>query len=388
MRQHILLLDDDEAFRDELAGELEYCGHICQKAAHAEQILAPQWYRADAAIIDLVLDGDDGPAFLRRMQAVRPQPQLVLVSGHDPMVLNAAARATRALGYDVLAALTKPLSVNELLAVLEGIPKKPRRAQSEPALEPANLKEAMRRYEIAVVFQPKIGLSDGVCRGVEAQLRWDSPQFGSVSALRCTQLADQGGLAAELADVLVEKALGMAASWQGHALAPAVSIALSARLLDDPGIAGKLQDRVHRHGIVPSRVIFALCETETLGTAGPALEAITRLRLAGFGISLADFGTGQNRFERFIGLPATELTLDRRLADAVLTPHGRRIVQGIIAMCHALGMQCVAEGVETAEQAQTLRRLGCDMGQGLYLGHPQSGRAIRALLPVSVDVVC
>lgn len=392
MRQNILVLDDDNAFREELVGELEYGRYACRSAARPEQILQADWQWADVAIVDLGLaGGDDGPAFLRRMRAVRPEPDLVLVSGHDPMVLNAATRAARDLGYVVLAALGKPLSLNELLQTLEGIEKcgsRRRPATDQPKPEPEDIVKALRANELSTVFQPKISLKDGICRGVEAQLRWDSAKYGVVPASQCVQLAEQSRRIAELTGFVFDQALAAAAAWQCHAHAPVISITLPAGLLENISIIADVVKRVQHYGIPACRVTFGLNETTAVKMCGKVLETITRLRLAGFGLSLEDFGAGQNRFERFIALPLTELKLDRRFADAVLTSHGARILQGIAAMCHSLGMQCVADGVETPEQAQALRRLGCDMGLGWFLGRPVAGLAIRGLLPDTVDIVC
>jgi EAL domain-containing protein (putative c-di-GMP-specific phosphodiesterase class I) len=96
------------------------------------------------------------------------------------------------------------------------------------------------------------------------------------------------------------------------------------------------------------------------------------LRLAGFGLSLDDFGEGENRFDRLLDLPLTELKLDRRFVRALDTPHGVQIAAGMIAFARALGVKCVAEGVETLDQAVLLRELGCDQGQGLLFGRPNS----------------
>ncbi len=120
------------------------------------------------------------------------------------------------------------------------------------------------------------------------------------------------------------------------------------------------------------RVTFELTETAAAQLSGVALESLVRLRLAGFGLSLDDFGAGQNRFDRLIDAPITELKLDRSFAEKVETEAGARIVRGLAAFAHALGARCVAEGIETEAQRTAFRDTGCDVGQGWLLGRPTS----------------
>ena len=233
-----------------------------------------------------------------------------------------------------------------------------------------DLRQALARDEISVVYQPQIALVSGELAGVEVLARWRSPLFGDVSPERFIALAETSGQIGLLTDMVVDQVAGNVAAGKGDAFPARISINLSGSLLDDDTLVGRLIATVRRHGLAPERFVFELTETAATCLRGCALETLARLRLAGFGLSLDDFGTGENRFERLLDAPITELKLDRRFAGDVMKPHGRKIVRGLVALAHSLGAICVAEGIETEEQLREFHEAGCDVGQGWCLGRP------------------
>jgi EAL domain-containing protein (putative c-di-GMP-specific phosphodiesterase class I) len=376
---NILLIDDDAAFGEALAEGLIDRGCDCRAFTDQEDMMVTDWQWADFAIVDLQLGDDrDGPQLLRRCFNAETMPALILVSGFDPMVLDAAGRVAGDIGYRVAATLPKPISIDHLADVLM----QARLPATEPAFRnsfPVNvedLDEALAREEISVVYQPQIALDSGALVGFEALARWRSPHLGDVSPECFVAVAEASGLIGRLTDMVVDQVSGTVAGWSRGEWPERISINLSGSLLRDDQLVDRLVNMVRHHDLAPQRIVFELTETSAASLRGRALEALTRLRLAGFGLSLDDFGTGENRFERLLDAPITELKLDRRFAHDVTMPHGQRIVRGLAALAHSLGAICVAEGIETEQQLRAFRDAGCDVGQGWCLGHPLSAEAI------------
>ncbi|HJS10497.1 EAL domain-containing response regulator [Sphingopyxis sp.] len=376
---NILLIDDDAAFGDVLAEGLIDRGCDCRVFTSPGELTGADWQWADFAIVDLQLGDDrDGPQLLRRSFSADATPALILVSGFDPMVLDAAARAVADIGYQVAAALPKPISIDRLTEVVREtqMHRTEAVAMTAPLVTADDLRQALARKEISVVYQPQVALGTGDLAGFEVLARWYSPRLGEVSPELFVSLAEASGLIGLLTGLIVDQVAETAAQWTGDRVPPNFSINLSGSLLDEIDLVDRLVSTVRRHGLPPERIVFELTETATASLRGCALETLTRLRLAGFGLSLDDFGTGENRFERLLDAPITELKLDRRFAAEVVKPHGMRIVRGLAALAHSLGAICVAEGIETEEQLRAFHDAGCDVGQGWCLGRPLSLQAI------------
>ncbi len=370
---NILLIDDDVAFGEVFAEGMTDRGCACRTYTSPAELTDADWQWADFAVVDLQLGDDhDGPQLLRRSFAAGPMPDLVLVSGFDPVVLDIAARAAADIGYRVAAALPKPISLVRLTEVLREakLPRTETASRTDRLVTAEDLRQALARDEISIVYQPQIALVSGELAGFEVLARWRSPHFGEVSPEHFIALAETSGLIGPLTDSVVDRVAGHVAAWNGDTFPARISINLSGSLLDDDELVGRLVRAVRRHGLFPERFVFELTETAATSLRGRPLETLARMRLAGFGLSLDDFGTGENRFERLLDAPITELKLDRRFATEVMKPHGRKIVRGLVALAHSLGAICVAEGIETEEQIREFHEAGCDVGQGWCLGRP------------------
>lgn len=188
--RRILILEDDDELRSLTVEALSEHGHWCRTASQPGHLTPADWRWADVAIVDLRLrDGGDGSSLLRQMLGVTPAPKLLLLSGYDAMVLHTTARAARDLGYDVLDALTKPISMNRLAGILGDIVDRTRAPpRTAPvAFGPEDLRRALDKGEITMVYPPKIHLASGTCIGVKALVRWHCPGKGDISAQRSSQ---------------------------------------------------------------------------------------------------------------------------------------------------------------------------------------------------------
>lgn len=375
----ILVVDDDADFAALLAEGLADRGHACRVWTDPTRLSAADWAWADVAVVDLQLgQGQDGPRVLRRLSLMKSRPRVVLVSGFDVLVLAAASRTADAMGYDVAGAFAKPIAIGALAAAVAATPPDRVAAAPRAPIAAGDLAEGLDRGEIGVVFQPKVDLANGACAGFEALARWSSPVLGAVSPDRFVATAEATNLADRLTEAVFEQVLKAAAAWAAVGFAPPVSVNLSGAMLENDGVVETLSGLAARFGIHPRQITFEITETAAMPMRGRALEAVTRLRLAEFGLSLDDFGMGENRFERLLGLPLSEVKLDQRFAQLATKPHGRRLVSGLAALVRGLGARCVAEGIEDDAQLRAFREAGCDVGQGWRLGRPMSSAACVA----------
>lgn len=220
--------------------------------------------------------------------------------------------------------------------------------------------------ELEIHFQPIVDLTTDRIVSVEALARWDSIDLGEVTPIEFIRIAEQLGVIHEFSDVLLKRALVGAASLpKGIDL----SFNLSAVEIGKAGTAERLISIVDQSGFPLERVQFEVTETAILSDIGAAREQMSKLREAGCKMALDDFGAGQTSISYLRDLNFDVVKLDGSLSsDIVECPRARRVLRGLVHLCHSVGSKCVAEHIETMEQLAHIRAMSCDMGQGYLLG--------------------
>ncbi len=249
----------------------------------------------------------------------------------------------------------------------------------------ADLRLALQRDELFVVYQPVVRLQhDGPCN-VEALVRWRHPVRGLVSPLDFIPVAEESGLITALGAFVLRTACRQLAAWQQQlgALAPrSVAVNLSAVQLRLPGLAADVQAVLADSGLPPAALQLEV--TESLAAQDEtARERLREIKALGVRIALDDFGTGYSSLACLHQLPVDTVKIDRSfVSHAERSDYHRVLIEATIRVARTLGMDTVAEGIETASQAALLRRLDCDRGQG-YLWSPPLGAdaLVRWLLP-------
>ncbi|MFS2217190.1 putative bifunctional diguanylate cyclase/phosphodiesterase [Telluria sp. Tellsp104] len=247
----------------------------------------------------------------------------------------------------------------------------------EPAHEQLSLIGDMRRAlaagEFTLAYQPKLALGSGRIVAVEALLRWQHPERGSIAPARFIPFAEQTGFIREITPWVLESAVRQAAAWHAAGLDIAVSANLSTLDLLDPHLGRRVRDLLEAH-VVPARRL-CLEITESALMDDPALAQAHLDELAGLGIKLSidDYGVGQASLAYLKSLPVDELKLDHSFITAITeSPRNAAIVESTIMLSHALGLTVVAEGVETPAELRWLREHGCDIAQGYGIGRPMT----------------
>ncbi len=247
-----------------------------------------------------------------------------------------------------------------------------------------DLRAALSRGEMELVYQPIMHVETGAIAGFEALVRWDHPELGPVQPDAFVPLAEELGLIGELTDVVLEKAVRDLGVWQrafrtAGSLYVAVNITSLALLNTD--FARRLKALLEREDIAPETLRLELTEATILQDPERGRRMVEMLADMGVRVACDDFGTGYSSLAIIRDLPFSTLKLDRSLfVSEVDALRAAIILRSIVDMAHALDMEVVAEGIETAEQLALVRDLGCDFAQGWHVARPMTARKVTETL--------
>ena len=234
----------------------------------------------------------------------------------------------------------------------------------------SGLRRALHDQRLHMVYQPKVSLRDGGLRQVEALVRWEDPELGTVKPSRFVPLAEEHGLIDELTQWGLRRILRQWLEWREHGFDTCIAFnisALSLQHLDFPDLV----ERMCRALDVPTdRLVLELTEGATQPLV-KLMDALTRFRIKGIGLAIDDFGTGYSSLMQLRQLPFTEVKIDQAfVADVPYSRDSRLIIQAVTELAHGLGLTATAEGVETIDQLRLVRELGCDFVQGYLIAPP------------------
>jgi EAL domain-containing protein (putative c-di-GMP-specific phosphodiesterase class I) len=232
------------------------------------------------------------------------------------------------------------------------------------------LERALLNGRLHMVYQPKVSLKDGALKRVEALVRWEDPELGSVPPSRFVPLAERHGLIDDLTQWGLRTTLRQWRKWQDQGLDTDLAFNISAISLDQLDFPD-LVERMCRALEVPTeRLVLELTEGATQPLI-KLMDTLTRFRIKGIGLAIDDFGVGYSTLMQLRQLPFTELKIDRFfVTDAPHEHDSALIVRSIIDLAHGLGLSVTAEGVETPAQLRLLRALDCDIAQGYLVSQP------------------
>lgn len=249
-----------------------------------------------------------------------------------------------------------------------------------------DLRGAVGRDELVVVYQPEVDLATGRLVGVEALVRWDHPERGRLGAADFVEIAEDSGLLVDIGEYALRRTWEDLAAWTDLPPDFQCRVNLSAVQLAAPDDLLHLLDELN--GAAPSLRLLCIELTETALLAEPdtARVVLESIRARGGSVAIDDFGTGYGGFTYVKSFPVDLLKIDRSfVTDVVDDPYDRAIVEAIIGLATSLGMEVSAEGIESAAQAETLVSMGCRRGQGFLFGPAVSAAEIQRLLRAEVD---
>lgn len=315
------------------------------------------------------------------------------IAGHELSVSASIGIVERAVASTAAADLMRDADITQYWAKSEGRGRWAVHDRTRNAYQVARfalaaaMPAALEREEFYVEYQPLVRLDDERTVGVEALVRWQHPELGRLGPDRFVELAEETGLIVRLGRWVLRSACAQARRWYDRFgdSAPFVSVNLAVRQSREPDLVSDVCKILDDTGL-PARLLqLELTESAIMSTADEPLEALRTLSDMGVRIAIDDFGTGYSNLAYLRHLPVHELKIAGSFVDGLRQadqgdPVDGQIVAMLVTLAHMLGLTVTAESVETPEQAERLRQIGCDAGQGWLFARPGPAEAIDSLL--------
>jgi EAL domain-containing protein (putative c-di-GMP-specific phosphodiesterase class I) len=345
-------------------------GHAALKIFMAPDALV------DIIISDLDMPGMDGMELMRHLGEAGAPVSIILASGTDSSLLASVETMTMAYGVTILGTIEKPVTPAKLDALIKL--HKPvqsnlnRSGAAGPSFTLEEIVAGLKNDEFEPFFQPKVELATGRVKGAEALARWRHPHKGIIPPSAFIKLLEDNGLIDALTWVMLRKAAAFCSAWRAASgLEVTVSVNLSIKSLADVQLAERVTELVRGENLDPRHMVIELTESAATTDVGEALENLSRLRMKGFGLSIDDYGTGYSSMQQLTRIAFTELKIDQSfVANATRQQSARIILESSLDMVKKLNITSVAEGVETQQDWDLLRQLGCQLAQGYFIAKP------------------
>lgn len=387
----ILIIDDDPFMLDSSVQMLSRLGYdrveVANNGSTALGLLITSNEPYSIIFCDLNMPEMDGVEFIRHASSSGYSGGLILISGEDSRILETAQGFAKAHELNVLGALTKPIDPDKILNLLEGFvaeSKETRHYSPQKSITEMELKKGLKgssSNEIMLVYQPKVNVKSGEIVGVETLARWWNEERGVLGPGAFIPLAEASGLIDELTNEIFRRAVIHSAEWakQGRNLRTAVNFSVNSFAKTE--FSDFLIDTMVRYELNPDQVVLEITETQAMTIAVDCLEALLRMRLKRFGLSIDDFGTGNSSLAQLMNIPFAEMKIDRAFVNgATNDPSALAILETSISLAKKLDMQIVAEGAETREDWDLVEKLGCDYVQGFYCAKPMRNEDLLKFL--------
>jgi diguanylate cyclase (GGDEF)-like protein len=261
------------------------------------------------------------------------------------------------------------------------------RAVSRLQLE-SDLRQAIERKEFCINYQPIVALETGRLAGLEALVRWNHPRHGIVSPADFVPVAEETGMIVPIGQWVLEEACCKVREWQlaspSHR-ALSLSVNLSARQVAQPSLLEQIQVALDRSKLSPHHLKLEITESVVMENAEAATLMFKKLRALGVQLSIDDFGTGYSSLSYLHRFPLNYLKIDRSFVMHMTKDNDNAIVRTISTLARNLGMEVIAEGIETDEQYQQLKAMGCEYGQGYFFSRPVNEEVVLSLLAKEVQ---
>ena len=257
----------------------------------------------------------------------------------------------------------------------------------------ASLRKALDRGEFRLVYQPRMALADGRITGVESLLRWHSAELGEIPPTVFIPLAEESGLILQIGDWVLSEAMQTLKRWRSHGLNEiSIGVNVSVLQLLRGNLPEQLRNLIHELGVPANRIELEVTESMVMQNAEQTTTVLNELRKLGVTLAIDDFGTGYSSLVYLKRLPIDTLKIDKEfIGDLTRDPDDEAITATVITMGHSLGLNVIAEGVESEQQLSYLREQGCDEIQGFWLSPPLDAHRclafIRSWQPATVAAI-
>ncbi len=381
----ILVLDDEPFMHKLLERMLANLGYTsiaaCDNGRAALDIIDNPDDSPNLILLDINMPEMDGLEFVRHLVERHYNGSLILVSGEDERMQQAAEKLARAHKITVLGHLHKPASpegMAELIGKWEP-PKqsKPRAARKIYAAD--EVRAAIANGELVNYYQPKVRTVSGQVMGVESLVRWRHPQDGMVFPDQFIGVAEANGLIDDLTRVVLAGAFAQYSIWQQSGLMLQVAVNLSMDNLASLGFVDEIVGLAAKAGVPPQMVELEVTETSFMDDLRTPLEVLSRLRLKRFRLSIDDFGIGNSSLAQLRDLPFDELKIDMSFVHGAWKNEKlQAMFDSSLSLAKQLGMEVVAEGVEDQADWDFVHNRNCDISQGYFIAKPMPAADLPA----------
>lgn len=333
----------------------------------------------DILISDLEMPGMDGMELIRHVSEHNMNIAVIIASGLDRSLVRSIETMAVAYGILILGIIEKPITKSKLERLLKKYyssdagKKSIKSSITNHAFSKNELIVGLKNEEFEPWFQPKVDMRSAVLKGAEALARWRHPQKGIIMPNDFILQLEDEGLIDDLTWIMLKKTAQNGYAWAkaGLDVTLCLTVNLSLKSLVDPNLAERIYDCVIAEGMEPCRMILEITESASATNLACALENLSRLRMKGFGLSIDDYGTGYSSMQQLMRIAYTELKIDQSfVTNSVSHESTRVILSSSIEMAKHLGIQSVAEGIESQKDWDYLRSLGCDIAQGYFISKP------------------
>lgn len=390
-----LVVEDDDFQRRTVVNMLRSLGATeVREAGDGKQALdvlhaTANDHPLDIAFCDMDMPEMDGMECLRRMGQENHPVSIVILSTLDKALLASVGKMSKAYGVKLLGVVEKPIPLAQLETLISQYERsatdtpQPRAATQAFSLE--EILHGVRVQQFEPYFQPKVDFKTNRLIGAEALARWNHPRHGEIAPYAFIPLLEQSGNIDGLTFLILRKAAAACRLLHDQGYAISISVNLSLTSLTDTTLADRVTQVVLDAGVDPHHIVLEITESAAMTDVAHALENLARLRMRGFGLSIDDYGTGYASMQQLTRVAFSELKIDQSFVkDFADNPALRIVVQSSIDMAHKLRVKSVTEGVETQQDWDTLKSMGCDTAQGYFIAKPMN---LAALIEFSAGYI-
>lgn len=365
---------------DFIAYIAEKAGFIVEKYYSGIEFVKHYQGDSDIIMLDLMMPDIDGVEVIRYLAKSHCTAQLVLISGFDKSVLHSAQELAKEQNLNFAGCLNKPFRAEQLNEFLTSLKITPRATRENSPQQPVTTEEiidAISNHQFVMHFQPKICFDQPNLLTVEALVRWEHPQRGLLGPDLFIPRAEEENLIDDLTWEIFDLVLTQAKDWLSLDLNVKIAVNMSAITLKDLELPKKMTTLLQEYHLEPSQIVLEVTESALMTELITSLDILTRLRMKGFELSIDDFGTGYSSLLQLHRIPFSEIKIDRSFVNSLNDdPESLAIVETVVLLGHKLGMNVVAEGVETQSCLDKLKMVHCDVVQGYFICKPKSAEEI------------
>ncbi|MBD3610232.1 MAG: EAL domain-containing response regulator [Gammaproteobacteria bacterium] len=369
----LVVIDDEKAIGDLICDIADTLGYDTNAYTATSEFKSSLTGREDIIFVDLLMPDEDGVEILRYLASEHIDSQVVLISGYDKRVLKSASVLGKALGLNIAGELKKPFTLKEMKSVLNN-------CLIEQTASPSihndftlqDLELAIQQERVFVQYQPKINLTTGSTYGAEALVRINTPDGKTIPPGQFIELAEKSGHIKDITRIVLTDSIHFCKHLQSIGWDINIAVNVPSVLLTDVRFADEFIEQIELAGIKPSSFTVEITESALAENYAVSLDIVTRLRMRGIQLSIDDFGTGYSTLQQLKNFPFNEMKLDRSFVSDIHDDENKAIILKSIELAHDLGLDVLAEGVESKEIEQELLRNGCDHAQGYFYSRPVS----------------